>query len=271
MTFATYEQSNDAGRPIGLYLFAWGNTTWAYTSADRQVVVDAVTYEPLGISDDGLAQGGSGRKEFTIHAPASIPLAAKFRGTPPSESVIVVVRKKHLDDAEAPIHWIGKVTNIRRSDNGAKAEIICRNPGLRRAGLRITWCRQCPYFVFDLSCGLDKALFATTREIIAIDGNNLTLDGAALAASPYYNGGFIEWDADGLGTLERRGIELTLGVNEYQLFGRSDGLTVGQEVTIYPGCDGLSETCDVKFDHLDDHGGLDFMPGRSPYDGNQVF
>lgn len=271
MTFQTYEQSNDSGRPIGLYLFVWGNTKWAYTSSQKAVTVDSITYEPLAISDDGTSQGMSGRKEFTVHAPADIPLVAMFRGTPPSQSIALIMRSKHVDDAEAPIQWIGKVTNVLRTDNGSQADIVCRNPGLKRAGLRITWCRQCPYFVFDLSCGLDKTLFATTREITVIDGNEITLDGAALAASPYYNGGFIEWDADGLGTLERRGVELTTGANTYKLFGRADGLTVGQEVTIYPGCDGTSETCDVKFDHLDDHGGFDFMPGRSPYDGNQVF
>jgi len=271
VSFNTPETSNEDGQPIGLYLFAWGNTTWAYTSADREITVDSVTYLPLAISDEGLVQGASGHKEFTIHAPSSEPVAALFRGTPPSQSVTIVVRKKHASDAEAPIHYIGKIANVHRSPDGGAVSIICRNPGIRRAGLRLTWCRQCPYFVFDASCRLEKAPFAVTREITAIDGDAITLDGAALAASPYYNGGFIEWDADGLGTIERRGVELTVGANQYQLFGRADGLTVGQDVTIYPGCDGLAETCDVKFDHLADHGGFEFLPGRSPFDGNQVF
>jgi hypothetical protein len=107
--------------------------------------------------------------------------------------------------------------------------------------------------------------------VSALTGNTITLDGAALAASPYYNGGFIEWDADGLGTLERRGIESTTGSNQYQLFGRADGLAVGQAVTIYPGCDGAAETCDTKFNNLVNYGGVDFMPGKSPFDGRQVF
>lgn len=271
MSFAQAEQSNHDGRPIGLYLFVWGNSHWAYTSANREVTVDGIAYAPLAIGDSGLQQGTSGHREFSVEAPSSIALAELFRGTPPSHSVMLVKRRKHLDDAEAPIEYIGKVGNVLRSDNGARVTIVCRNPGQRRTGLRITWCRQCPYFVFDGSCGVNKALFATTREIADIDGSAFTLDGAALAVAPYYDGGFIEWDADGLGTIERRGIELTVGANQYRLFGRSDGLSIGQEVTIYPGCDGRSETCDVKFDHLDDHGGVDFMSGRSPYDGNQVF
>jgi uncharacterized phage protein (TIGR02218 family) len=279
--FAPLEQSNDAGQPISLYLFRWGNSQWGYTSADRELLVDSVTYAPIPISDDGLQQGPIGQKEFTVHmptalpgsdgAPVDIPVVALFRSTPPSEPVFLTVRKKQFADAEAVIHWIGKVGNVVRTEGGSQADITCRNPGLKRTGLRLTWARICPHFLFDSGCALAKADFAITRNVTAVTGNSFTLDGADLAATPYYNGGFIEWDADGLGTLERRGIEATLGVNQYQLFGRADGITVGMAVTIYPGCDGSAQTCDEKFNNLVNYGGVDFMPGKSPFDGHQVF
>jgi uncharacterized phage protein (TIGR02218 family) len=281
VTFAAYEQSNASGRPITLYLFRWGNSQWAYTSADRDVMVDSVTYKAIPISDDGLQQGGSGRKEFTVHVPVALPddtgamqplpVVALFRSTPPSQSVYLIVRKKHEQDSEAPIHWIGKIGNVLRDKDGATADIVCRNPGLKRAGLRLTWVRMCPHFVFDFGCALDKADYAVTRNVTAVTGNSITLDGAPLAESPYYNGGFIEWDADGLGTIERRGIESTPDINQYQLFGRADGITVGLAVTIYPGCDGNAQTCEEKFNNLANYGGVDWMPGKSPFDGRQVF
>lgn len=280
MGFQSYEQSNESGRPIKLYAFRWGNSFWYYTNADSEKVVDGKTYVPIAISDGGIEQGGSD-KEFKLTVPTMLddgagstepmPVVRLFRGTPPSEPVYLIVRKKHEQDAEAPVEWVGKISNIVRTDEGSQAEITCRNPGLKRTGLRLTWCRSCPHFVFDYGCQLDKADFAVTRNVTALTGTSFTVDGADLQASPYFNGGFIEWDADGLGTIERRGLEITLGTNQYQLFGRSDGMTVGLAVTLYPGCDGTSETCDVKFNNLANFGAVDFMPGKSPFDGTQVF
>jgi uncharacterized phage protein (TIGR02218 family) len=282
MGFSTYEQSNTDGRPIKFYAFRWGNSYWYYTSADEEKIVDGNTYVPIAIGDEGLTQGtGAEAKEFNVNMPALLddgaggtiptPVVVLFRGTPPSEPVYLTVRKKHEQDPETPIEWIGKIVNVVRTDEGANAKIVCRNPGLKRTGLRLTWCRECPHFVFDTGCALDKTLYAVTRNITALTGNSITVDGAALTAAPYFNGGFIEWDADGLGTIERRGIEKDLGGNELQLFGRSDGLSIGQAVTMYPGCDGSAETCETKFNNLPNYGGVDFMPGKSPFDGRQVF
>lgn len=281
MSFQTYEQSNAIGRPINLYLFVWGNSQWGYTSSDTAQIIDGVTYTPIPISDDGLKQANSDSDPFTVHLPVALPdssgvmqplpLVALFRSTPPSQSVFITVRRKHEQDPEALIHWIGKVGNVLRQADGATADIVCRNRSVKRAGLRLTWARICPHFVFDSGCQLLKSAFAITRNVTAVTGNSFTVDGAPLAASPYYDGGFIEWNADGLGTIERRGIEATLGANEYQVFGRADGITIGLAVTIYPGCDGAVATCDTKFSNLANYGGVDFMPSKSPFDGRQVF
>lgn len=281
MSFETYERSSRDGKPIGLYRFIWGNTSWAYTSADSEQVVNQlvggiptdVTYTPIPIGDNGLIQSGtsdgSATQDFTIVCPSTLPVVDLFRGTPPTEPVFIEVRRKHLQDAEAPFHWIGKIGNVRGKEDPGSVEIIGRISGLRRGGLRLCWQRSCPYFLFDDDCTLSKAAFADPRNVTAIAGSNVTVDGAALAAG-YFDGGFIEWDADGLGTLERRLIESTAG-NVAKLFGRGDGIDVGLAVTLYPGCDGSSTTCDTKFNNLDNHGSVDFMPGKSPFDGTQVF
>jgi uncharacterized phage protein (TIGR02218 family) len=281
MTFPTYEQSNSNAQPIGLYLFKWGNSQWAYTSSDTDQVVGGVTYVAIPISDDGLKQGQADSNPFTIHVPVAlpdtdgnaqpVPVVALFRSTPPSQSVYVTVRRKHAADADAPIHWVGKIGNVIRQRDGATADLVCRNRGVKRAGLRLTWGRDCPHFLFDSGCALAKTGYGITRNVTSVTGNSFAVDGAALAAAPYYNGGFIEWDADGLGTLERRGIEATLGTNEYQIFGRADGVTVGLAVTLYPGCDGTPATCRDKFSNRANGGDVAFMPGKSPFDGRQVF
>lgn len=269
MTFAAYETSDFDGQPVGLYRFQWGNSAWAYNSSDREFVVDSVTFLPMPITEKPLVQGGR-EAEFTLNVPSNLPVVDLFRGTPPSEPVTLIVYRIHYGDidAEPKIVWVGPVASVINDDEGS-SEIVSRNRGLRRGGLRLTWSRQCPHVTFGPGCGLDKADFAVARAITAITGNVLTLDDVSPSAA-YFDGGYLEWDADGLGTPNRRTIEIEVSAGQYQLFGRADGLEVGMNVTLYPGDDHSMATCIAKFDNQANNGCVDFMPGKSPFDGQAL-
>lgn len=270
MSFSVNQQSDNDGKPVALYLFSWGNSQWGYTSAERQIVHNSITYEPIAVDEDELVQGGKNEGEFTFRVPANLPVVQLFRGTPPSTPVVLTVRRIEYDDilGESVIHWISPITNVRRKSE-AISEIVSRNRGLRRGGLRLTWSRSCPHFLYGSGCKVLKALFAAPRTIAGINGNVITVN-LDTPSTGWFNGGFIEWDADGLGTMERRGIEIETGTNSFQLFGRSDGLSIGMDITLYPGCDRTVEECDSKFDNLANNGGVKFMPGKSPFEGTAI-
>lgn len=271
MTYASYHQSNEDSREISLYLFRWGNTEWAYCTGGPVRTYGGATYTPIPIQEERFVQGGRSIAEFTFSVPANLPVVQMFRGTPPSEPITVTVRSMEVDDdsGEAPIRWIGPISNVRFKEGDNSAEVLSRINGLRRGGLRLTWGRGCQHFVYGPGCNVDKSLHANARTITAIAGNVLTLSSPRPSAG-YFNGGFMEWDADGLGTLERRAIEVEVTEDQVKLFGRADGLTVGQAVTIYPGCPRTSAVCQSRFNNLPNYDGLDFMPGKSPFDGKAV-
>lgn len=275
MTFTAYESSNESGRPIGLYQFTWGNTVWRYTSADRDVEWPSASgnfYAAAAIQDDNLVlgEGNSRGEELTVTFPSNLPVVAMFRGTPPSNPVFMTVRGLHADDPdeEAPVHWIGLVGNISRKDDVA-SNVVCRTRGLKRAGLRYCWGRTCNHFLFSPQCGLLKVDFATAATITAIDGNEIVVD--ITSPSPgWFDGGFIEWDADGLGTIENRDIEVETGSGRYAMFGRADWLTVGMSLTMYPGCDLTAGTCHTKFDNLVNTDAMEFLADKSPFEGSAL-
>lgn len=271
MTYAAYEQSNHDARPVSFYEFRWGNTSWFYCNADRPLMLDAQEYTPAAISESALKQGGERVPEFSLTVPASLPVVALFRGTPPSTRVTVLVRHLHPDDgsAQAKYRWIGPIANVRPKDN-ASAEIVSRVNGLRRAGLRLTYGRGCKFALFGPGCHVVKSLHANARTVTAIDGNIVTLS-APSPSEGYFNGGFLEWNADGLGTMETRAIERELSAGVYLLFGRGDGITASMAVTAYPGCARNAPTCNTKFANLANYPGLDFMIGVSPFDGKAIF
>ena len=59
MSFTARETSLHDGQPVRLYLFELGaNQRWAFCSADRAITLQAITYAPLAISDDGIRMTG---------------------------------------------------------------------------------------------------------------------------------------------------------------------------------------------------------------------
>lgn len=268
MSHDTFEISNHLGRPVYFYEFRWGNSEWFYTSADRVMTLAGQDYEPVAISDEGITTGGSAPNEFKINCAANLPMVGLFRGTPPSENVRVTMLRKHVDDGETKVVFTGKIDNVKRPSGGAKAVLICSSGKARRGGLRLTWSRTCPHILYDGQCRLVRSLFGLAATIETITGNSFTVEVAPHATLGWFDGGIIEWDADGLGTLEMRAIERGDSTTSFLMFGRTDGMEVGMEVTMYPGCDRLPTTCNEKFNNLVNFGGITQMPGESPYAQN---
>ena len=275
MSFDAFETSNNNGRPIALYQFVWGNTIWRYTSADSLQTYGGNDFLPVAIRDDGMTQGGSNENDFMVHSQVDLPIVLLYADSPPTAPVWLTVRRKHADDPdnEAPVYWVGRVANIVRTENMAEADIRGVSIGklLKSGGLRLTWGKNCPHCVYDSQCRVPHADHAYPRIAATVSGNLLTITTPTDPDEGTFTGGFIEWDRDGLGTLERRGIEAQIDSSTIKVLGRIPNLAPGDDVTLYPGCDQTTSTCEDGFANLDNNGGFPFMPEKSPFDGSQVF
>lgn len=273
------EASTQDGQPIALYKLKWGNTIWYYTSADEDIPFDdgdglgVQNYEAVAISDDGLTQGGGARQsDLAVKAPYNLPVVSLFRGTAPSASVYLTVRRMHYGEAEAPVWWIGTIANVKRPDD-ATAELLGLSvaASLRRSGLRLSWQRTCPHIVYDGGCKVDPEDHVVLGTVTDKSGTSITVSGDVVGDEERFVGGFVKWDAEGNSTFERRGIEATEGAGVFRLYGRPDRLDIGEEISLYPGCRHTTLACDTDFDNLGNYGGFEFLPGKSPFDGTPVF
>jgi uncharacterized phage protein (TIGR02218 family) len=271
MSFGGREQSNQDGAPIALYKFQWGPKTWAYTSADQVVRRiennELVEYLPVAISDNGMTQGGSTQNDFTVEGPTNLPLVALFNSSAPSETIWLTVRRTHEGEDEAQVFWIGTVSNVQVMDL-ASSTIICQpiTSSFRRTGLRLSWTRGCPHFLYDFNCRVNKDDYRTQATVAGLTGNSASLVIDVERPPGWFDGGFAEWTANAEGTLERRMIEKVEN-NVALFFGLADYLVVGQVISLYPGCPRTTEACEGKFNNLDNYGGFKQMPGKSPFDG----
>lgn len=270
MAFNDAEISTQDGRPIALYLLEWGETRWAYTSADRDITYGGIDYLARAVSDNGMVQGGSSANDFTMDCPANLPIVDLFRGTPPTETIWFTVRRKHLAEADAPIYWNGTVTNVKRR-GFANAQVIGKplTASFKRTGLRLCWTRECPHFLYDPGCKVDPEDYRVDATITALTGNTVTVSAVGGKPDAWFDGGYVKWEINDDGTIERRMIETHIGL-VLTMFGLTDGMEIGDTLSLYPGCDRTPGTCQSKFSNIANYGGFDFMPGQTPF-GTVIF
>ncbi|SON54314.1 hypothetical protein HDIA_0773 [Hartmannibacter diazotrophicus] len=271
MTFEVIENSNYGGRPVILYEFIHGTAHWYYARAEEDVSVGGNTYVAEAISDDGFAQSEDASTDtITIRVPKTNVIAAMMNGAPPSEDIWVQVRKHHYGDTDAPIEGIYRIVS-RKAVDSITVELsgLPLTAGYKTPGLRLTWGRQCPHSLYDRNCTVSKSAFGVSLEVDAIAGATVISDVLATYPDGWFAGGFFEW-ARFDGALDRRGIDGHIGPT-FAILGTATGLSVGDWITVYPGCARTRDHCRNKFANLPNYGGFPHLPGKSPFSGDPVF
>jgi uncharacterized phage protein (TIGR02218 family) len=270
VTYDARERSADLGRPVEIYSFARGSIAWRFTSADREVIVDTQAYEPAVISRSNIEQGPEvARSNMRLMVPANFPVAELYLIAPPSDEITLTLRQYHEGDGQTVTTWQGRVVSVRFSGSEAQIELEPQSSSLRRMGLRRTYQKQCPFALYGADCGLDPAAFRVTGAVAAISALTLTVLAASAQPDGFYEGGYIEWEL-APGVFERRfifehtGSALVLDVQPI-------GLSVGETVRFYPGCDHSVGTCNSKFGNALNYGGMPYIPLKNPFGSDPVY
>lgn len=273
MTFDTLEESLEDGEPIYLYRFALNEKVWRYTSADADITAAGALWVAVPIADSGVSLTGETSSDaLTIQTVTKIMPAQIYMKYPPSRPMSVSILRTHdsdLDNTKAI--YVGEVSQHNVPIPGQSVFTLeTLTAAMQREGLRMAWQRDCTHVLYDtLTCRANKAGKGVAAVISSLlDGE---LVATALAAFPdnYFAGGFVEWNDTNRG-IEARSIESNIG-GTLNMFGNTDGLTVGQAITAYPGCMHNTDACITTFNNLLNYGGIPDFAGESPFDGNPVF
>ena len=267
-TFDQLESSAAASRPIEIFAFAIGGTTYRYTSAEDELVVDAQTYAAEAISRGPIAQGPDDRTRILdIELPASNEFAALYVDIVPGQRATATIIRLQRDEAPEfntkVMIYKGFVQSVRFPSHGQKAVVGVRSieAASSRPIPRFTYQGLCNHVLYDSGCGIDQSLFKHTGAVTDVTGNVITVTGADGEANGYYAGGFVK--PDGLDDfrliLKHEGKELTL-LLPFPI--DVDGV----DVDIYAGCDHkIDGHCQSRFDNVIEFGGFGFIPLKNPF------
>ncbi|MBE9577842.1 phage BR0599 family protein [Moraxella sp. K1664] len=279
MSFADFETSLQNAQPIRLYQFSRGAWRWGYTSADRDVRFQNMNFVSLlgGIKDDGIRQTqDSGGDLLTLTVPSSCDLAQMYRHFAPAQTVNLTIFDLHYPELASTEQgaylavWKGFVVGVKFVGDHT-AQVQCQNlsVSLERTGLRKTWSKLCCHQLYGKGCNLDRQAFMSEMTVVAVDSSfvDVVLP-SDKSSDDYFTGGYVQWSSEY--GIEQRGIERQLG-NRLQLFGGVQGLTVGQNIKVFAGCNRTFTACQSKFNNTDNYGGSPHMPHKSPFDGTPIF
>ena len=282
MTYAAFESSD--GRPVELYEFKQGGTFFRYTSASRDYVVGAVTYqsktitrtEPTHSKDDISG-------DITLTVPRDFTIAILFQQILPAIIPSLTVYRLHLNDGGTPqivAYWKGFLSSVAFRDN--IATIACQ-PVTRvfnKQIPRFVYSGVCNHVLYDQGCQVANTSFkfqgiinafvdSTTMEIIGLGAAAVSISPGLSTAEHdiYWQGGYIEMDNG-----ERRTI-LEGNVSSNPDYARIllpfEDVQVGDQLTVFAGCNHsihpLTGDCDRKFGNGLRYGGFAFVPTANPF------
>lgn len=272
-----------------LYEFKLGDRVWRFAGNAQDIVdADGNVWEAATITDDGPGQSGESVSDMlTITCSSNLSVPSLFKLSPPGKIIDIRVLEANYEDKPEATNETGEVTTPKSQalsvvdhrviydgeveqcgfpiPGTATIQCVTISDTMSRLGLRQGWQRQCPYSIYDESCGVNKATFALSGTISAINGNVVTIDGIGSPTAGDFNGGILDYIHPVKGA-EALAIE-EQGGNTFRIFGSVNDLWVGMAVSVAPGCNQTPARCINRFNNYVRNGGFSMLPLRSPFNG----
>lgn len=262
--FDTLESSVQDSRPIELYEFTLGATTYRFTSAEDDLTVGGDVYTATAIARGRVELGSDqANRNVVVTLPSSTALAQQYVEIPPGQRCTVNIFRYQRDESPAfntqVLLYKGQVQTCRFPNDGHSAEFAVRSieTALNRNIPRFNFGGMCQNVLYDNNCGATASSFDHLGACTAASGNTVTISG--LAASGFdFVGGYVRPTGaqDFRMVIAQSGDVLTI-----LLPFASD--PVGSNMQAFAGCDHLIEgDCALVFDRVADYIGFAFIPSK---------
>jgi uncharacterized phage protein (TIGR02218 family) len=273
MTYQTIETSVDDGKPIELLEINYSTEVWRYTSAEREVIHNLQTYEPLPMRHGSIAPtGDASTSNLTLELAKETPVGSLFLIQPPSEVITMTLFSKHFGDDEFTVLWKGRILNCEFEDPFFKFNCESVFSSLQRIGIPRRFSVGCTHNLYGVGCRVLRDAYRTDGVALTITGIDLTSGAAGAVPDGYFAGGYVTWVHNVRGNLESRMITYSEGASGLiRLVAVPNGLSLGQEIKIYAGCDHRVQTCKDKFNNVPNFGGQPFIPQKNPFGGTTLY
>lgn len=250
---------------VELYEFSSGAQEFHLTPHEVTVALGGHTYQPCQIERNALALGAEAAKAALDlklppdHALVRHLLQAATIGQT-TTVVLKVARPDPLTAGEtwmlAGARWMGRVLGVDVGDEAARIRCEPAQVSLKRIGLRRLYSRSCSHVLYSQACGASPVSASAIVEDVS--GRLVYLDTMPPAVDGALAGGWLE-TASGA-----RHMIVRVSAPQVELLYPAD-VQPGDPVLLVAGCDHSMQTCQSRFNNLDNYGGFPFIPIKNPF------
>jgi uncharacterized phage protein (TIGR02218 family) len=244
---------------------AWSPATgehWRKTSHDRAVTYKGDLYEPATV-DRSSVKYDSQLDVSTLQVSASVVTDpfVNYIASNPIEPVWIEVLRIHRSLSEASVVFIGQIRGISVQGSVISADCVGFEYFLKQTVPIMRIQPGCNYSIYQpivdgRGCGVDRSLYKITTTVIPY-GRVLFSDDFSSYEDGYFVRGWIVFGRHKRMIVAQSGSSVEI---RYDL----PDLEEGDEVDVYPGCDGQILTCFNKFNNAANFGGHPFVPKNNP-------
>lgn len=253
------EQQAQQEAVIETYDFLVAGTHYRYTSYYQSQVIGGVSYpaETLERGGDQAIDDSLAGRSCDITLPASNAFATALKTIKDMRLTSVTVAKYFSDDlTESEAVFSGDLKEVRFEGGFCKMKFDSVSMALDTDIPKVIVQSACNHTLFDAVCGLNSDLY---KDVVTPTVSGKTLTSATFGghADGYYKGGRVYYPARD----EYRFITAHSG-NVITLHYVFSGLTTGETVHAWPGCDKKPETCDSVFSNIAQFVGFPYTPRK---------
>ena len=126
MSFFDKETSRNSGQPIELYEFKYGMYIYRYNTTSKDIEIDGNIYKAATLERQSIKLTSDIRRsQLQITAPISFEVAGFFRTSIPASPIFLTLKRKHRNDPEVIVEWIGRVVSAEWDAN--KVTMTCES------------------------------------------------------------------------------------------------------------------------------------------------
>lgn len=268
-TLDDLELSVEGSRPVELYVFAFGGTSYLRTSAEGTVTFNGSDYTPTPLkrtaANESREQKSTG---ITITLPTSEEIAENFIAVQPSSIMTIQILRIQPDavpTTASVIMFDGYVAAVTFKDDICEMRCIPHNDLFTREMPRYTYQGLCNHELYDTGCTLSAGSYKYSNSVLGVtDDVWINVQALPSSGNPFI-GGYMQIP-DGS---EQRLIIDQSGTSVKILYPFKQSIS-GTTVDCYQGCDHTVTTCAQKFGNAINYGGFPFVPSINPFNKQQL-
>lgn len=253
-------QGEHASQYLELYQIQIGQTSYFYTSYEKDYTFASQLYEAIPIEHQGFSntekmQPTSLKIDLNLSAPATSYIA----NSPVEPVKVTLLQVLKSNPSEADIFYQGGISSVELTKSSATLNLELRTDLFRKRLPNVIYSSVCNNILFDGVCQLQEANFSISAYISEISGKTLVSSAFATKPNGYFQRGKIK-TSYGDARMVTQHISDTITLQ----FPFDSRILENLNVTAVAGCNRSRSQCLERFNNLGRYVGMPEIPSSNP-------